>query len=126
MPKTPISKSNFLLTILGSLGAILIFALILFLSYLPNRPDPVDAEVVAERQAKADESRAAGIKKLNSLELIDPISGIARVPIDEAMRHTVEKYKTKEVTPILGETNADPDLANETARQINDVNNLDL
>ena len=126
MPKTPISKSNFLLTILGSLGAILIFALILFLAYLPNRPDPVDAVVVADRQAKADESRAAGIKKLSSLELIDLNSGIVRIPIEDAMRHTVEMYKAKEATPSLSKINADPDLANETADRLNDVNNLNL
>ena len=126
MPKTPISKSNFLLTILGSLGAILIFALILFLAYLPNRPDPVDAVVVADRQAKADESRAAGIKKLSSLELIDLNSGIVRIPIEDAMRHTVEMYKAKESTPSLSKNNADSDIANETADRLNDVNNLNL
>ncbi len=126
MSKTSISKSNFLFTILGSLGAILIFALILFLAYLPNRPDPVDSAVVADRQAKADESRAAGIKKLSSLELIDSNTGIVRIPIEDAMRYTVEMYKTKKVTPSLGETKVVSDLANETAEQINDVNNLDL
>ena len=43
-----------MLTFLGSLGAILIFSLILFIAYLPHRPAPVDAQVVATRQAKAD------------------------------------------------------------------------
>ncbi|MGJ8654134.1 MAG: hypothetical protein ACSHX8_12750 [Opitutaceae bacterium] len=57
-----------LLTFLGSLGAILIFALILFVAYLPNRPAAVDAEVNAARQAKADETRAQGIAKLGNIE----------------------------------------------------------
>lgn len=93
MSDTQVSKSNALLTFLGSLGAILIFALILFIAYLPNRPEPVDAEVVAERQAKADEARVAGVKKLTSLEVIDAETGTARIPIEDAMTATVEAYK---------------------------------
>ena len=65
MSEAKISKSNTLLTFLGCLGALLVFVLIIFIAYLPNRPERVDAQVYATRQAKADESRAAGFK--NSL-----------------------------------------------------------
>lgn len=68
-----------LLTFLGSLGAILIFALILFVAYLPNRPAAVDAQVNADRQAKADETRAQGVAKLGNL--------------DAAMEATVSEYQ---------------------------------
>ena len=57
-----------LMTVLGGLGAILIFALILFVAYLPNRPEPVDAQVNAARQAKADEIRGQGAAKLGNIE----------------------------------------------------------
>ena len=117
MPNTHISKSNFLLTILGSLGAILIFALILFIAYLPNRPDPVDAAISAERQAKADESRAAGIKKLSTFELLDSDSGIARIPIEDAMRHTVDSYNAKEILPVLNQMEVSTDVFNESEEQ---------
>lgn len=93
MSETQVSKSNFWLNFLGSLGAILIFVLIIFLAYLPNRPAPVDAQVVADRQAKADEARAAGIKKLTALEVVDAEAGTARVPIQDAMLRTVEAYR---------------------------------
>ena len=53
------SKNNRTLTFLGSLGAILIFLLIVLVAYLPNRAEPVDAEIVRERQVRADEARAA-------------------------------------------------------------------
>jgi hypothetical protein len=96
MSEKPASKSNFLLSFLGGLGAILIFLLILFIAYLPNRPDPVDASVVADRQAKADEARAAGIKKLTSLEVVDASAGIARIPIEDAMERTVSTYQSGE------------------------------
>ena len=81
MSASKVSQSNSLLSFLGSLGAILIFALILLIAYLPNRPAPVDAQVVADRQVKADEARAAGIKKLTNLEVVNAETGTARIPI---------------------------------------------
>ena len=92
MSESQVSKSNTLLSFLGAVGAILIFVLILFVAYLPNRPAPVDAAVVADRQLKADEARANGIKKLTSLEVIDAEAGVARIPIEDAMLITVEAY----------------------------------
>lgn len=79
MSQQEVSKSNVLLTFLGSIGAILIFALILFIAYLPNRPEPVDAQVVADRQAIVDEVRAQGLAKLGN--------------IDAAMEQTVNAYQ---------------------------------
>lgn len=117
MPNTHISKSNFLLTILGSLGAILIFALIVFIAYLPNRPDSVDAAISAERQAKADESRAAGIRKLSTFELLDSDSGIARIPIEDAMRHTVDSYNAKEILPVLNQMEVSTYMVSESEEQ---------
>lgn len=126
MPNTHISKSNFLLTILGSLGAILIFALILFIAYLPNRPDSVDAAISAERQAKADESRAAGIRKLSTFELLDSDSGIARIPIEDAMHHTVDSYNAKEILPVLNQMEVSTDVVSESEEQEDDEVDINL
>lgn len=104
MSESQASKSNFLLTFLGGMGAILIFLLILFIAYLPNRPEPVDASVVAERQTKADEARAAGIKKLTTLEVINAEERIARLPISDAMQRTVSAYRNSSVTGSGGST----------------------
>ncbi|MGJ8649798.1 MAG: hypothetical protein ACSHX4_05520 [Opitutaceae bacterium] len=82
MSEQEVSKCNFLLTFLGSLGAILIFALIIFVAYLPNRPDAVDTQVVADRQAKVDEIRAQGVAKLGN--------------IDAAMEQTISAYQKKD------------------------------
>lgn len=92
MSETQVSKSSSLFTFLGSLGAILIFVAILFIAYLPNRPDAVNAQANATRQAKADEARAAGIKKLNNYEVVDATTGTVRIPIAEAMKLTVDAY----------------------------------
>jgi len=90
MSDSPKQKTP-LLTFLGSLGAILIFALIIYLAYLPNRPDPIDKAVSKERQAKADEARAAGIAKLNSYAV--SATGTVQIPIEEAMELIVKEYQ---------------------------------
>lgn len=92
MSDTQASKNSGLLTFLGSLGGILIFALIIWIAYLPNRPEPVNAQAAADRQAKADEARAAGIAKITSTEVIDADSGKVRIPVDQAMKLLVEDY----------------------------------
>ena len=107
MPETQISKSNILLTFLGCLCEFLVFVLIIFIAYLPNRPERVDAQVYATRQAKADESRAAGVQKLTNYELIDAEAGTSRIPIDEAISLTIAGYISGEglfaptETPLL-------------------------
>jgi len=92
MSETQVSKGNSMLSFLGGLGAILIFGLILFIAYLPNRPPPVNAEVNATRQLKADEARAAGIQKLTAFEVVNAEAGTVRIPIEEAMKLTVDGY----------------------------------
>ena len=94
MSEAKISKSNNFLTFLGCLGAFLVFVLIIFIAYLPNRPERVDAQVYATRQAKADESRAAGIQKLTNYELIDAEAGIVRIPIEDAISLTIASYNS--------------------------------
>ena len=94
MSEAKISRSNTFLTFLGCLGAFLVFVLIIFIAYLPNRPERVDAQVYATRQAKADESRAAGIQKLTNYELIDAEAGIVRIPIEDAISLTIASYNS--------------------------------
>ena len=64
MSQPELSTSSRLLSLVGIIGAILAFGAILFVAYLPSRPDPIDQAVNEERQAKADEARAAGVAKL--------------------------------------------------------------
>ncbi|MGC6423370.1 MAG: hypothetical protein ACON4O_00110 [Lentimonas sp.] len=81
MPDSQNTNSNFsnLLSVLGGLGAIVIFALIIFVAYIPNRPAPVDAEIIAARQAKVDEIRGQGVAKLGEIQ--------------SAMEATVSEYR---------------------------------
>lgn len=78
-------------TFLGSLGAILIFALIIFLAYLPNLPEPVDQAAYEERQAKADQARAEGIAKISKYAVA--ADGSIQIPVDAAMDLVTSEYK---------------------------------
>ena len=92
--KQPASNTNSsLLTFVGAIGAILIFALIIFVAYLPNIPDPADQDIRDKRQSDADTVRAEGVAKLNRYELIDKDSGTVRIPIDKAKSLTLQAYK---------------------------------
>jgi hypothetical protein len=110
MSETNASKGHFWPTFFGSLGAILIFGLIIFLAYLPNRAAPINEEVSATRRAKAAESRAAGIQKISNFEMINAESGIARIPIADAMSLTVAAYQSGKVVqqPLPAEPAPEP------------------
>ena len=93
MKQSVTNTSNTLFTFIGAIGAILIFALIIFVAYLPNISDPADQDVRDKRQSDADAVRAEGVAKLNRYELIDKDSGIVRIPIDKAKSLTLQAYK---------------------------------
>ena len=84
--------SNKLLTFVGIIGAILIFALVMFVAYLPTLPDPANQKTWDDRQAAADAARAAGAAKLEGYEVINQEAGIVRIPIEDAKALTLNAY----------------------------------
>ena len=109
MSETQASKSSSLLTFLGSLGGILIFVLIIWIAYLPNRPAPVNADAAADRQAKADEARAAGTALITTTEVIDAEAGKVRIPVEQAMSILADKKnydKLVIIAPVVPEEKA--------------------
>ena len=94
MSESEVSSSNLLLSFVGAVGAILVFALILYVAYLPNRPAPVDQQAYEARQIAADKARADGNAKLNGLAVINAESGSVRIPIADAMELTVAAYRS--------------------------------
>lgn len=85
--------SNNVLTFIGSIGAILIFALIIFITYLPTVADPADQKANEDRQAAADSVRAAGAAKLEGYEVLNKEAGTVRIPIEDAKALTLKAYK---------------------------------
>ena len=87
------NKSNFsslFSFVFGGL-AILVFLLILVVTYLPNKPESVDAAIKEQRINDAETIRAEGVKKLNLLEL--NTSDSAKIPIERAMELILSEYR---------------------------------
>ena len=92
MKKTEFNFSSLLSFVFGGL-AILVFLLILVVTYLPNKPEGVDAALKEQRIYEADTIRAEGVKKLNLLELNNTES--AKIPIERAMELILNQYRKK-------------------------------
>jgi len=90
MKKTEFNFSSLLSFVFGGL-AILVFLLILVVTYLPNKPEGVDATLKEQRIYEADTIRAEGVKKLNLLELNNTES--AKIPIESAMELILNQYR---------------------------------
>ena len=96
MSRTESSTLNQLFMFIGIAGSILIFAVILYVAYLPALPPAVDKSVGEKRLKAANEVRAAGLAKITVFEVIDAETGVVRIPIKEAMNLTVSEYQVTE------------------------------
>lgn len=86
-----------LLTVLAVIGCFAIFLLILFIAYLPNRPEdiPHGSFSPEERKIKLNELRANEQKLATSYGWVDQSKGVVQIPIEEAMRLTVQDLQKK-------------------------------
>ena len=90
MSKNHLNISSAFSFIFGGL-AILVFLLILVVTYLPNKPEGIDSEIREQRVNEADTIRAEGVKKLNLLEL--NATQTAKIPIDRAIELILSEYR---------------------------------
>ena len=90
MSKNEFNFSSVFSFVFGGL-AILVFLLILVVTYLPNKPEGIDAEIKEQRFNEAETIRAEGVKKLNLLEL--NATETAKIPIDRAMELILSEYR---------------------------------
>jgi len=90
MSKNEFNFSSVFSFVFGGL-AILVFLLILVVTYLPNKPEGIDAEIKEQRVNEAETIRAEGVKKLNLLQLNATES--AKIPIDRAMELILSEYR---------------------------------
>ena len=77
---------------LAILGSILLFALVIYLAYLPNRPAPVDSALIESRKQQLAEVEAAGQAALRDYRVVNRDEGIVVVPIERAMQLTLEAF----------------------------------
>ncbi len=87
------SWGNRTLSVIGGVGFILLFLLILWVAYLPYRPEPI-AEVQAKtRLENLSEIENASTEAITTYGVVNPQEGVYRIPVEEAMRLTVEKFR---------------------------------
>ncbi|GHC06185.1 hypothetical protein [Cerasicoccus arenae] len=92
------SHSNLMLSILGALGTLLLFALIIVIAYyIPAKErEPVNAEIVSERQATLAELKAKETELATSYGVVDQTKGVVRIPIERAMELVVPRLNETE------------------------------
>jgi len=90
------SKSKTVITIIVIIATLLLMVFVVREMIRYTTPPPVGAERGAARARDNAEIRAAGRDALASYGYADAAKGIVRIPIDEAMKITVEGYKTPE------------------------------
>jgi hypothetical protein len=91
----PLPKPSYsFFSILSALGFILVFAIYIALTYLPNRPGAVDEDIVKDRKAKLAETRSKQHELVSSYAWVDKTAGTVRIPVERAMELSVQRYQT--------------------------------
>jgi hypothetical protein len=87
------SSTGSWVTVAAAIGGFAIFALILFIAYLPKKPDPLPDGVrtPAQRAAALAELHAKEKAAANAYAWVDQASGVVRIPIDEAVKLTIKE-----------------------------------
>jgi len=79
-------------TFIGGIAALLIFLLILFVAYLPNRGEAVGARKKEQRLEHLRETRASQTDRITGYDVVNAKKGVVRIPVERAMELTVEDY----------------------------------
>jgi hypothetical protein len=79
------------------LGCFAVFGLLLYLTYLPNRPEgfPVGSVPPEERATRLSELRAKEVQLALRYTWIDQEKGIVRLPIERGMELTLKELSSK-------------------------------
>jgi len=86
------SHSNYLLSIIGALGSILLFGLIVLIAYVYMfKPDPVNQQRVQERLAIRGEVESKQKALTTEYAVVNKEAGVVRIPTELAMQLTVKK-----------------------------------
>jgi hypothetical protein len=81
---------NQFVSVVAIFGSFAVFGLLLYMTYMPNRPDriPVGSVPPEERAARLSELRAEEADLANRYTWIDQEKGIVRLPIERGMELT--------------------------------------
>lgn len=93
---TPSSSGSWV-TLAAAIGGFAIFALIVFIAYLPKKPDPLPdgARTPEQRKAALAELRAKEKSAVSTYGWVDQNAGIVRIPVEEAVKITIKEINAK-------------------------------
>ncbi len=94
LPPEP-SDSNVLLSAGGWIGAFFLFALIVFIAYLPNRSVSMEDEEAKVRHSIRADIDARQIRLSQNYDWVNRNDGVVRLPIDRAMELTVRDLRAR-------------------------------
>ena len=86
-------KTRTVVYVVAILGTFLLMAFLVRQMVRRTAPPALGAERAAARAKDNADIRAAGFDQLNSYGYVDQAKGVVRVPIDEAIRLTVQGYQ---------------------------------
>ena len=86
-----VPRKSYVLTVIGVVASLLLFLAIMLIAYLPNRPTPVNEEIVEERRLKYSEMSAKQSALMEQYQWVDQEKGVVRIPIKRAMALTVQR-----------------------------------
>ncbi|MBC2595054.1 hypothetical protein H5P28_12375 [Ruficoccus amylovorans] len=90
------SHSNYLFSIFGALGSMLLFFIIILIAYVyMQRPSPVDQQTIDNRLAKFADVTAKETALTTQYAWVNQKEGIVRVPVDLAMQLAVKEIAAK-------------------------------
>ena len=95
-----ISKKSYILTVVAFLGVMLLFALIIAIAYIPNRPTPANEDIVKERKARLAEVNSKQKALISRYAWVDKNEKIVRLPIERAMQLTVRDLQNSDTQVI--------------------------
>jgi hypothetical protein len=91
------TKSGSWVTIAAAVGGFAIFAIIVFIAYLPKKPAPLPdgARTPEQRKAALSELRAKEKAAVSTYGWVDQNAGIVRIPVEEAVKITIKEINAK-------------------------------
>lgn len=87
------SHSNMILSIIGALGTLLLFALLIYIAYYvpAQRMDAATGNIAAQRKETLAQTQAQAANTASTYKVVDAEKGVVRIPIERAMELVVPR-----------------------------------
>jgi uncharacterized membrane protein len=91
--ETPPPKREFLINFAVVLACLLVFAVLVYIAYVMNQPDSVNAEAAKVRAERYQALRLETADTLHTYAWVDQEAGVVRIPVERAVQLTGERLQ---------------------------------